>query len=76
MRPEEYYRRVGRGAQTCRDLEKAGVLPKRIYLTPTTARWNSEEVFAYLANVFEHGARTTEATAIGKGAANDDHAGE
>jgi predicted DNA-binding transcriptional regulator AlpA len=58
MRPKEYYQRVGRGAQTCRDAEKAGTMPRRIYLSPQTVVWDSEEVFAFLERTVQTAPRT------------------
>jgi len=58
MRPKEYYVRVGRGAQTCRDAEKAGTMPRRIYLSPQTVVWDSVEVFEYLERVTQTSPRT------------------
>jgi hypothetical protein len=72
MRPKEYYQRVGRGAQTCRDAEKAGIMPRRIYLSPQTVVWDSIEVFEYLERIAQTAPRSPiELDAMMQKAAND-----
>ena len=57
MRRSEVTARAGLRSEALRLREKAGTFPKRIFLSPQTAVWDSIAVFDWLAHTVEHGPR-------------------
>jgi predicted DNA-binding transcriptional regulator AlpA len=57
MRRGEVTARVGLKSEAIRLRERAGTFPKRIFLSPQTAVWDSVSVFAWLDHMAEYGPR-------------------